>query len=701
MTVRRRWPLVVLGVMMAGYVAYLGWFTLRAHDVFLTRAFDLGIYDQAVWNTLHGHWFRSTIEEGWDILLADHFQPILLLVALLYSLWQSPKTLLLIQTTGLALGALPVYWLARDGARFLLASVTESDGEGTEKVPSNVDVLVQCAALAFAAAYLLFPAVHSANLDEFHPGTLAAPLLLYALHFMRQRRSALFFLFTFLALTTKETIPFTTLLVGLYVFLVRRERRMGLAVAVMSVLWFVLAFVVVIPHFSPHGLSPYVAPEMSEEVLTYSSFYSSLGNSAGEIVLRLITQPSLIWERVAGRTGLAYIEALLSPLGYVPVLGLPILLLATPTLLMNLLSDYPIQQRVTHFFHYAVPMVPFLIVAAMDGATFLARHLHRPLAKLLPRKHHTEVLAVAVFAGLSALILVASLITQWRHGFLPFSRDFYLAQRSDRTDAAKAIVEQVPPAGVVSADHTLAPHLSQRESLYVYPSLHNADYVATDVSYREGPFNPRDRYDSIQELLAESRYGVLDGRHGYLLLERNLEQPELPHAFYDFARAPEASPQVDLQVDFGEDLRLVGYDLVWERPVTSRAYLTTYWQILRPVDRDLRLFFIQTDRAGEPQPGTELEFAESVWYPPARWNPEDVVRGETLHWSMEDPVEFGVALGVVEGPGFWELENRLMPTSRARPGTLPLVHGDTLLWLGTLSTDGQSVTLEPPGERGR
>ena len=188
MTVRHRWPLVLLGVMMAVYVAYFGWFTLRAHDVFLTRAFDLGIYDQAVWNTLHGQWFRSKIEEGWDILLADHVQPILLPIALLYSVWQSPKTLLLIQTIGLALGALPVYWLARDGLQSLLASIAESDGEATGVGPSASNALVELAALAFAAVYLLHPALHSANLDEFHPGTLAAPLLLYALYFMRQRR---------------------------------------------------------------------------------------------------------------------------------------------------------------------------------------------------------------------------------------------------------------------------------------------------------------------------------------------------------------------------------------------------------------------------------------------------------------------------------------------------------------------------------
>jgi uncharacterized membrane protein len=701
-TVRQRWPLVLLGVMMAAYVAYFGWFTLRAHDVFLTRAFDLGIYDQAVWNTLDGQWFRSTIEEGWDVLLADHFQPILLPIALLYSAWQSPKMLLLIQTIGLALGALPVYWLARDGLQSLLAGISDSDGEAAGVGSSVPGALIELSALAFAAVYLLLPALHSANLDEFHPGTLAAPLLLYALHFMRQRRSALFFLFTFLALTTKEVIPLTTVLVGLYVILIRRERGMGLAVSVMSILWFVLAFVIVIPHFSPYGQSPYLAPsELGEEALTYSSFYSSLGDNAGEIVVRLITQPSLLLERVASRTGLAYINALLSPLAYVPLLGLPVLLLATPTLLMNLLSDYAIQQRITHFFHYAVLMVPFLMVAALDGATFLARRLHRPLGKLLPAERRPEMLAAAIFAGLSGLILVSTLFTQWRHGFLPFSRDFYLVDRSRRMDAAESIVEQVPQVGVVSADHTLVPHLSQRESIYVYPSLHSADFVAADVTYRNGPFNPRDHHDSIQKLLVESRYGVLDGRHGYLLLERGLEQPVIPDPFYDFARAQDALPQVELQVDFGQDLRLVGYDLVWERPVTSRAYLTMYWQVLRPVDGDLRLFFIQTDPAGDPQPGTELEFAESVWYPPSRWTPGDVVRTETLHWSMEDPVDFGLALGVVEGPGFWELDKRLKPSASALPGTLPLVHGDTLLWLGTLSTDGQSVTLEPPGGRGQ
>ena len=72
------WPSLVLGLMVALYVAYFGWLTLRAYDHFVDQAYDLGIYDPAIWNTVHGRPFRSTLEEPYDNLLGDHFEPILL-----------------------------------------------------------------------------------------------------------------------------------------------------------------------------------------------------------------------------------------------------------------------------------------------------------------------------------------------------------------------------------------------------------------------------------------------------------------------------------------------------------------------------------------------------------------------------------------------------------------------------------------------
>jgi len=230
---RQNWPLIVVGVMMVWYAAYFGWLTLRAHDVYQTGAYDLGIYDQAVWNFVHGNGFRSTIVEGFDTLFADHFEPFLLLLAPLYFLWESPKTLLLVQAAGLALGALPVYLLARDA---LLAAAA---GRGPAAVNASQErapapTLVQVAALCLAAVYLLYPAVHSANVFEFHPSALAIPLLAYTLYALCRGKWLLFFLFLVLVMSTKEVMPLTTFAVGLYALLVRRERWAGLGALVLS-----------------------------------------------------------------------------------------------------------------------------------------------------------------------------------------------------------------------------------------------------------------------------------------------------------------------------------------------------------------------------------------------------------------------------------------------------------------------------------
>jgi hypothetical protein len=298
----------------------------------------------------------------------------------------------------------------------------------------------------------------------------------------------------------------------------------------------------------------------------------------------------------------------------------------------------------------------------------------------------------------SVLILVAAVVAQRRHGYLPFSRDFYLPSEQERAAALEEIVQQVPPEASVSVERRLASHFSHRDEVYAYPDRPDADYQVIDVGNPDWQFHPRDQYDSIEGSLQDGRYGVLDGRNGHLLLERDLDQTVLPERFYDFVRADNATPQFELAIDFGDELRLVGFDMVWERPTVPRAYLVLYWQALRPIEGDLRLFYIQTDPSGEVLPGTELEFAEPVWYSPSRWSSSEVVRTETFHWQLTYPKQFGVAVGVVDGPGFWELDQRLQPVVHGAPWDMGLVHGETLLWLGTLVVEDQFAEIRTPGD---
>jgi uncharacterized membrane protein len=548
-------------------------------------------------------------------------------------------------------------------------------------------VLVQVSALGFALAFLLYPLLHSANAYEFHPTSLAIPLLLYAFYFLRQRRVALFLLFIILTMSAKEVLPLVTLALGLYILIVRREWVLGAVTIVLSLVWFVVAVFAIIPHFSPETQSRYFT----------LNYYSWLGGSGGEILVRLITHPELIWQRLVSRIGPSYVAGILGPLAYLPVLGLPVLLLAIPTLALNALSNESLQYTPGVYYHYLAPIVPFVIIAAIDGASFLTRHLDWLTERTRPANPGAAKVRSLMLLLLAVLVLAASAVAQRRHGYLPLSRDFYLPDNSKRAAAIEAIKLQVLPGASVSVGRRPASRFSQRENLYLYPEQPDADFQVIAADNPDWQYPPRDRHDAIQSSLQDGQYGVRDGRHGLLLLEQGLEQATIPDRFYDFVRADDPSPQYEVSVDLSDDLRLTGFDVVWERPSVPRAYLTLYWQAKRPIDRDLRLFYLQTDPSGELLPGTELEFAESVWYPPSRWSSSEVIRTETFHWQLAYPEQFGVAVGVVEGPGFWEVDKRLRPSVLAAPWDLRLLHGDTLVWLVTLNVDDQFVELEEPG----
>ena len=163
---------------------------------------------QAVWATAHGHPLAVTNLEGEQTSrLGSHVDPILVAFAPLWWIWPSPSMLLAAQAIAIALGALPVFWLARKHL-------------GSER-----------AALGFALAYLLYPAVQWLTLAEFHPVALACPLLLYAFWYLDEDRLVPFAAFAGLAALTKEEIPLVIAGMGIWYALSRKRYRIGGAIA--------------------------------------------------------------------------------------------------------------------------------------------------------------------------------------------------------------------------------------------------------------------------------------------------------------------------------------------------------------------------------------------------------------------------------------------------------------------------------------
>src|SRR4030067_2211050 len=91
-------------------IAYSFLSVLR-HVHFQSGAFDLGMFDQTIWQYAHFLSPINTIKE--KFILGDHLNLILPFLAPLYWIWQDVKILLIFQAFFIAFSAIPLYLVAR------------------------------------------------------------------------------------------------------------------------------------------------------------------------------------------------------------------------------------------------------------------------------------------------------------------------------------------------------------------------------------------------------------------------------------------------------------------------------------------------------------------------------------------------------------------------------------------------------------
>ena len=419
-------------LLVAGMCAYAAGFaalSVLRYRAFFTGRFDLGNMVQAVWSTAHGHPLRMTGLYGDQISrLGAHVDPILVLFAPLWWAWPSPNMLLVVQAVAVALGALPVFWIARKHL-------------GSAR-----------AGLGFALVYLLYPATGWLTLNEFHPVALATPLLLFAFWYLDEDRLPAFVLFAVAAATCKEEIALVVAGFGVWYAISRRRWLDGAAIAVTGVVWAAIAISVVIPHYHAGVASDFYGR------------YSEVGGSAGGILKTLLTHPLRIADAAFSVRDLRYLLDLVAPLAALCLLAPLVLVAALPELAINLLSSATTQTSI--HFHYTAGLIPTLVIGSVFGA------------KRLPR----WPVPVAMIVVLTALIGNYRLgpIPGWRH--VPGGERFQAtaAHVSEHDRITERALELIPDRSVVSATNTLGAHLSARRRFLSFPFIQDATWVAAD-----------------------------------------------------------------------------------------------------------------------------------------------------------------------------------------------------------------------------
>jgi len=448
------------------YFVIYGALSILRHLTFHSFGPDLGLFDQIFWNTTQGRPWESTMSQAQPVphsYFNDHFSPVYLLLMPFYLVFPHPQTLLVLQTLALAIGAVPIYLLARDKFN-----------------PGFIR-------LAWVAVYFLFLPLAFINLFDFHELAFAVLPLGLALYFLERGQPGWFLLSLLATFLVKEELPLVGLGFGVYILLQQRDLKLGLGVLAASGLAFFAIVRLIIPAFG--GGTPYAY---------FTARYAQLGNSPQQIVRTVLTNPRKLAETLFQVQKFKFLLGIFGP-----VLGLTVfsgfgIVLVLPTLAILLLSNYAPQFAFTS--HYSAPLIALVVGTSIVGLARLRPVLHGPL---------------------TAAVLVSSLAFSFAVGDLPFSRHFdpHMFQTEPRYVAFIPSLARIPPSASVSAEDNLTPHLSHRRFIYdmEFEGPQHAEFLALDVASLAR--NPQAFRQQIETFVSQG-YRVIATGDGLAILQR-------------------------------------------------------------------------------------------------------------------------------------------------------------------------------------
>ena len=278
------------------------------------------------------------------------------------------------------------------------------------------------------------------------------------------------------------------------------EWRFGLALIAIGLAWSIIAIGIINPAFQPIGVSPYL------------NRYGRLGSTFTEVLLSPITRPAEFWSVVSGPKRVAYYGDLLLPLGFLPLLGIEMLLPALPDLALNTLSAFAPSRTLDY--HYAIFILPFLILATAWGIDRLSRWLG--YKSLQARR------SVLIAASTFALIAMGLYQIDQYRAFVPLSARYAATYTIEPRDAVGwQLATQIPADATVSAQFNLVPHVSQRQRAHIFPRIEDAAYIFLDTQGVIEPFQTQTEYQAaVDAVRADPAFEVVADREGFILFRR-------------------------------------------------------------------------------------------------------------------------------------------------------------------------------------
>lgn len=460
------------------YIIVFSVFTVERYNCYLTNAWDLGVYNQAFWTTLHGKLFYETPDlpsTPGGSFLGVHFAPILFLLLPFYAIYPSPVTLLFLQTVFVALGAVPIYLISDE--------VLKSRGK----------------ALAFASLYLSYPVVQALNIYDFHIEAFLPFFFLSSFYCYLKGKWITYWIFIILSIITIDFAPIMIAAMSLVNILSNKEEILNLIngknrklekhtlMAISTILVSAVSFPLILQ------ASIIFSGKTSDVVTVVSGFLSPqrMGSISEEYMYLL-----QFW------------LFMICNLLFLPLFEPLFLLMSVPWFLVTILSS---GMKTFHLLGYqyggAFVAAP-LFIASIYGAK-----------RLLRENQRNWCLVFTITLSISVLMMPLNPLMENRLVGIAYEG---LPRRTSHTAILDNVLRLIPENASVYTINNLFPQLSNRDNAYAYlPDDVNIEYVLADQQsvWFNDWINGR-MSEILPELMSSGEYGIVAYADGVILLKR-------------------------------------------------------------------------------------------------------------------------------------------------------------------------------------
>ncbi len=460
---------VVTGVF---FICYLTVLLIKHNFQFQTFGLDLGFYDQIIYKASNGSFTKSTIAEVLDrnyflSFFENDFHLTLLLIAGFYKIVASIYWVFIFQALFSALIGLLIYFAA------------------FTKTTSRLFAIAVSFAVLFSVPY------QHVIFDGFTPEVFGAFFIALLFLGLFSKRNRLIYLSIIGMIVSKVEFSPLLALIGLIVFVFEKRYKFGLTIFLIGIFSFVGLVYLLNPLISPHY----------QNYAHLTLGYGQIGQNPQQVIVNIATKPLYVFEAViTPRIKLNYLFQQFFSFGFLPIGGVAVWPLMAFEFFTRMGNNVMTAKWPLHSYTISVTLA---IGTIYFGSLF---HKSKKLFWLSTYLISITLLGDIVFHGPMNSFLKPS---------------FYENAAWAKNNIE--LIAKVPGKASVSANNSLVPHLSQRDKIYIFPNIADAEYIVLDLQNRPNSYTPGTfdkSYNIAMNLIKNKEFQIIFQKENALLLKR-------------------------------------------------------------------------------------------------------------------------------------------------------------------------------------